>query len=445
MCNHSSLVSHISFVFCIPGITLICGGGYHGKSTLLRTIAASVYNKIPGDGREYCVTCENALVIRAEDGRYVNNCNVSAFISNLPFTSFNNSSNNKDDKDDSNFYFSSSDASGSTSQAANVVEAIEMGASALLVDEDVSAANFMARDGRMRALIQDESITPLLYRVNGLYDSLGISSIVVVGGVGDWLDVPNNVLLLNKYICSDATKKARSISEQFSYGHVQYAGRGVVHRLLWPASKTPRPRRPKQTEEKREIEVVTVPGNDSRIFLLPRADITSSTPITDIRELSALEDDGLDEHSGEIDMVRCEQLLGRLQQLYGCGLCVKWVLQASKSHSNASIKFLLDIMEKTMDENGGIRAMLFEFSSTGLLDEENASAACHVLSTAGFSYRPRRFEVAMALTRMRGLILEDVPASTDEKNAEEERVAEEERKKKELMDLWQSRRNVHSE
>ena len=128
-------------------------------------------------------------------------------------------------------HFSSRDSSGSTSQAANVVEAIEMGASALLVDEDVSAANFMARDGRMRALVMDESITPLLYRVNGLYNSHGISSVVVVGGVGDWLDVPHNVILLDKYVASDATKKANSISYQFSYGHVQYGGRGVVHRL----------------------------------------------------------------------------------------------------------------------------------------------------------------------------------------------------------------------
>ena len=108
----------------------------------------------------------------------------------------------------------------------------------------------MARDGRMQALVADESITPLLYRVNGLYNSHGISSVVVVGGVGDWLDVPNNVILLDKYIASDATKKAESISRQFSYGHVQYAGRGVVHRLEWDKGGTPIHQRPTQDSMK---------------------------------------------------------------------------------------------------------------------------------------------------------------------------------------------------
>lgn len=319
-----------------------------------------------------------------------------------------------------------------------------MGASTLLVDEDVSAANFMARDGRMRALIQDESITPLLYRVNGMYDSLGISSIVVVGGVGDWLDVPHNVLLLNKYICSDATKKARSISEQFSYGHVQYAGRGVVHRLPWLTSKAPRPRRPKYDHCNRQLEVVTVPGNDSRLFLIPTDHVESGASITGTPMLlSTLDEDEVDEHNGEIDMVKCDQLLGKLPQLHGCGLCVKWILQASKSNPNASTKILLDLMENHMDENEGIRNMLFEFPSPGCIDEETAcGVACRVLSTAGFSYRPRRYEVAMALTRMRGLVLEDIPATPEEKDAKEEKAIEEERKKRELMDLWQSRRNI---
>ena len=128
-------------LFVPSGITLICGGGYHGKSTLLRCIAAGVYNKIPGDGREYSVTRTDALSVRAEDGRYVQNCNISAFISNLP--SLPGMEGGVDTK-----HFSTKEASGSTSQAANVVEALELGCKAMLVDEDVSAANFMARDGR---------------------------------------------------------------------------------------------------------------------------------------------------------------------------------------------------------------------------------------------------------------------------------------------------------
>jgi hypothetical protein len=128
------------------GVTLIVGGGYHGKSTLLTALSMGIYDKIPNDGRERCVTHADALSIRAEDGRYVNNVNVSAFISNLPTGG-------------DTMRFSTRDASGSTSQAANVVEGLECGGSAFLVDEDVSAANFMARDGRMRAMIMDEPIT----------------------------------------------------------------------------------------------------------------------------------------------------------------------------------------------------------------------------------------------------------------------------------------------
>ena len=133
--------------------------------------------------------------------------------------------------------------------------------------------------------------------------------------------------------------------------------------------------------------MVTVPGNDSRLFLLPTDHIESGDSITDTPMLpSTLE---VDEHNGEIDMVKCDQLLGKLPQLHGCGLCVKWILQASKSNPNASTKSLLDLMENYMDENGGIRNMLLELSSTGFANEETAFVdACHVLFTAGFSYRP---------------------------------------------------------
>jgi hypothetical protein len=127
--SNSTIVTLTGLV--VPGgVTLICGGGYHGKSTLLQTIAVGVYDKIPGDGREYCVTVHNAVSVRAEDGRYVNNCNISAFISNLPTPP-------GVDKALDTRQFSTRDASGSTSQAANVVEAIEMGATAMLVDEDI--------------------------------------------------------------------------------------------------------------------------------------------------------------------------------------------------------------------------------------------------------------------------------------------------------------------
>lgn len=127
------------------GVTLIVGGGYHGKSTLLQAITMGIYDTIPYDGRERCVTHQDAISIRAEDGRYVHNTNVSAFISNLPSGKSINGASIASKQDTTRF--STKDASGSTSQAANVIEAIECGASSLLVDEDVSAANFMARDG----------------------------------------------------------------------------------------------------------------------------------------------------------------------------------------------------------------------------------------------------------------------------------------------------------
>ena len=128
------------------GVTLIVGGGYHGKSTLLQAITMGIYDTIPYDGRERCVTHQDAISIRAEDGRYVHNTNVSAFISNLPSGKSINGASIASKQDTTRF--STKDASGSTSQAANVIEAIECGASSLLVDEDVSAANFMARDGK---------------------------------------------------------------------------------------------------------------------------------------------------------------------------------------------------------------------------------------------------------------------------------------------------------
>lgn len=383
------------------GITLIAGGGYHGKSTLLRTIAAGVYNKIPGDGREFCVTVVDAVTVRAEDGRYVNNCNVSAFISNLPTlpgvtTALDTTK------------FSTREASGSTSQAANVAEAMEMGATAMLVDEDVSAANFMARDGRMRALVMDESITPLLYRVNGMYNTHGISSIVVVGGVGDWLDVPHKVILLHKYVASDATAKANSISRQFSYGHVQYAGRGVVHRLLWDNEGTPVPRRPTASSVNSfgaNLSVAVVEGSD---MLSIERDIPDKTHDE--------EDD-----SGYIDMSRCEQLVGRRAQLYGCGLCVAWILEHAKTKPELGIAELITDLEEQLRNHGIVS--LFPNSTNQPSD---------------FAYRPRKHEVFMALTRMRGIVFEQMPVQVDDTEAAAAR--EEERKKQELADLWNARR-----
>ena len=132
--------------------------------------------------------------------------------------------------------FSTSNASGSTSQASNVMEAIEAGSRLLTLDEDTSAGNFMIRDSRMRSMIANEPITPFIYRVNNLWKQLDISTVVVIGGSGDWFDVHDTVILLDNYLCKDMTKKAYSISKQFCTGRVTYNGRGLVHQLEWPCS-----------------------------------------------------------------------------------------------------------------------------------------------------------------------------------------------------------------
>lgn len=188
------------------GINLIVGGGYHGKSTLLRAIERGVYNHIEGDGREFVITSEDAVKIRAEDGRMVSKVNISSFINNLP--------NGED-----TVAFTTVNASGSTSQAANIIEAIEMGSKVLLLDEDTSATNFMIRDGRMQKLVSrdKEPITPFIDRVKQMYNDLGISTIMVVGGSGDYFDVADNVIMLDNYIPEDVTCKAKEIAAEGVY------------------------------------------------------------------------------------------------------------------------------------------------------------------------------------------------------------------------------------
>jgi predicted ABC-class ATPase len=186
------------------GITLIVGGGFHGKSTLLRAIELGIYNHIPGDGRSFVVSQPRAAKIRAEDGRYIERVDISPFINNLP-------------GGQSTQYFSTPNASGSTSQAANVMEALEAGATALLIDEDTSATNFMIRDQRMQALIpqQREPITPFVDRVRQLYEEQGINSVLVLGGSGLYLDAADTVIGMNAYQPEDLTARAKSVAKEF--------------------------------------------------------------------------------------------------------------------------------------------------------------------------------------------------------------------------------------
>jgi len=187
----------------LRGVTLIVGGGFHGKSTILQGLEAGVYNHIPGDGREFVVTDPASVKIRAEDGRGVKAVDIRPFINNLPYG-----------KDTSSF--STTNASGSTSQAANILEALEVGCSTLLIDEDTCATNFMIRDERMQRLVskEKEPITPFIYKVRQLYVELGVSSIMVVGGSGDYFDVADKIILMDSYSPRNVTDEAKAIAAE---------------------------------------------------------------------------------------------------------------------------------------------------------------------------------------------------------------------------------------
>lgn len=186
------------------GVTLIVGGGYHGKSTLLQALALGIYNHIPGDGREFVVTNSRAVQIRAEDGRRIERVDISPFISNLPF--------GQDTKS-----FSTDDASGSTSQAANIMEALEVGAEVLLIDEDTSATNFMIRDHRMQELVSKdkEPITPFIDKVRLLFKDYGVSTILVLGGSGNYFDVADLVIWMANYKPQEVTAQAKAIARKY--------------------------------------------------------------------------------------------------------------------------------------------------------------------------------------------------------------------------------------
>lgn len=189
------------------GITLIVGGGYHGKSTLLEALEKGVYNHIAGDGREYVITDDSAVKIRAEDGRSISQVDISMFIRNLP---------NKIDTT----AFCTEDASGSTSQAANVIEAMEAQSKVLLIDEDTSATNFMIRDDLMQRVIkrEHEPIIPYIDRIEELYDEFGVSTILVAGSSGAYFQKADKIIQMESYEAYDITENAKAETEKYFAG-----------------------------------------------------------------------------------------------------------------------------------------------------------------------------------------------------------------------------------
>lgn len=186
------------------GITLIVGGGYHGKSTLLNALELGVYDHIAGDGREYVIVDDTALKLCAEDGRFIKNVDISMFINDLP--------NGRDTHD-----FSTKDASGSTSQAAGIIEGIEAGSHLFLLDEDTSATNFMVRDAFMQKVVSpdQEPITPFLARARDLYKKMDISTILVAGSSGAFFHIADTVIQMDQYEPVDITKKAKNLCREF--------------------------------------------------------------------------------------------------------------------------------------------------------------------------------------------------------------------------------------
>lgn len=250
-CPNQGLISGMG----IPaGVTLIVGGGYHGKSTLLRAIELGVYNHIPNDGRDLVVTHPAAVKIRAEDGRSIANVDISPFINHLP-------------QDRSTTNFSTPNASGSTSQAANIIEALEAGAKVLLVDEDTAATNFMIRDRRMQELIakDKEPITPFIDKIKQLYENYGVSTILVMGGSGDYFEVADTVIAMENFHPEDVTAKAKAIALKYADSRTPEGGENfgrITPRIPIPESIDPSYRHREVRLKVRDIDEMVFGSED---------------------------------------------------------------------------------------------------------------------------------------------------------------------------------------
>lgn len=317
------------------GVTLICGGGYHGKSTVLQAIARAVYSHVPGDGRELCATDPDAVQVRAEDGRSIRHVDISPFIGELP-----------DGR--ATTAFSSVNASGSTSQAASIMEALELEAACLLIDEDTSATNFMVRDRRMQELIatEREPITPFVDRVQELARDHDVSTVLVVGGSGDYFEVADHVIVMDAYEPRLATEQARAIAAQHPSGRLEEARRPLT-------MPTPRVPTPEGLDSRQGHKREKVRARETRTIQFGHEEI-------EVALLAQLIDDGQTRAIGD------------------------WLLACQRRLADGQ-RSLLDICEALEDavEADGL-------SSTTARD-------------AGDRVMPRRFEFAAALNRLRTL------------------------------------------
>ena len=318
------------------GITLIVGGGYHGKSTLLKALEFGVYNHIAGDGREYVITDSTAVKLRAEDGRSIKKTDISMFINDLP-----------NGKDTTHFY--TEDASGSTSQAANVVEAMEAKAGVMLIDEDTSATNFMIRDELMQRVIHRdmEPITPFIERIRELYEEEGISTVIVAGSSGAYFHIADCIVQMDRYMPKDITQTAKKEAEQFP-------------QLSGPKEKAKKPAFARKPQQGREWK-----GNDRiKMKTLGKEAISINRETIDLRYVEQITDS---------------------EQVTALGYCVKYAQ-----------RHLLD-GTRTLQE---VVAMLEE-----KIEKESLAALCESTSSVASLARPRTQEIFACFDRYRGLKL----------------------------------------
>lgn len=318
------------------GITLIVGGGYHGKSTLLKALELGVYDHIAGDGREYVITDASAVKIRAEDGRSIKKTDISMFINDLP-----------NGKDTCGFY--TEDASGSTSQAANVVEAMEAGAKALLIDEDTSATNFMIRDELMQRVIHRdmEPITPFIDRIRELYERYGISTVIVAGSSGAYFHIADTIVQMDRYVPREITAEAKKEAENFP----------ALSGLEEPAQKPVFQRCPSQNRAYR--------GND-RI------------------KMKTMGREGVQINRESIDLRYVEQITDS-EQVTALGYCVRYA-EKNFFGGTTPVQDVVDKLEEKIRKSG----------LAGLC-ESPSNVACLAM--------PRRQEIFACFNRYRGLML----------------------------------------
>ncbi|MEU5871541.1 ABC-ATPase domain-containing protein [Glycomyces sp. NPDC047369] len=316
-----------------PGVTLVVGGGFHGKSTLLRALESGVWDHVPGDGRDFVVADPATVKVRAEDGRAVTGVDVHAFVDHLP-------------SGDDTRHFSTENASGSTSQAAAIVESLEAGARVLLIDEDTAATNLMIRDARMQELVAKdrEPLTPLVDVVRSMADEHGVAVVLVMGGSGDYMDVADRVVLMDAYVPEDVTERAKALAAKPTGRRVEAEG-----------------------------------------FRMPRARVVDARSVSSEsrgkQKIRADDTDGLRFGESEIDVRAVEQITDQ-SMTAGIGYAIEAAVRQGWIDGKATMAEALDRLDAAFEAEG----------QEVLLRVRDADFAV-----------PRRFEVAAALNRMREL------------------------------------------